>query len=90
MRVLLPPAILAGLALTVLTEAFVFLAPRLVGALEVFGGFAAVFAALAWLSLTFQILIIGAVWTHERLGAPAEPALLLGRPAPATETGSGG
>jgi membrane protein len=65
--VLAPPALAAGLAIVVLTRFFVFLAPRLVGALAVFGGFAAVFAALAWLSLAFQVLLLGAAWTHLRL-----------------------
>jgi membrane protein len=66
-RILAPPALVAGLMLTVLTRLFVFLAPRLVGALAVFGGFAAVFAALAWLSMAFQILLMGAAWAHLRL-----------------------
>ena len=69
--ILAPPALIAGLALTVLTQLFVYLAPRLVGALVVFGGFAAVFAALAWLSLAFQILLLGAAWTHLRLDETA-------------------
>ena len=69
--VLAPPALAAGLALTILTRLFVFLAPRLVGALAVFGTFTAVFAALAWLSLAFQILLLGAAWTHLRLAESA-------------------
>ncbi|MGA3057643.1 MAG: YihY/virulence factor BrkB family protein [Candidatus Limnocylindrales bacterium] len=60
------PALVAGLALTGLTETFVFLAPRLVGALSLFGGFAAVFAALVWLSLAFRVLLMGAAWTWLR------------------------
>jgi YihY family inner membrane protein len=68
------PALVAGLAVTGLTEFFVFLAPRLAGALSVFGGFAAVFAALAWLSLAFQVVLLGAAWTRLRLGDPGEPA----------------
>jgi membrane protein len=65
--VLLPPALLAGLTLTALTELLVFLAPLLTGALSVFGGVAAVFATLAWLHLAFQVLLIGAAWTRVRL-----------------------
>jgi membrane protein len=72
-RVLVPPAIVAGLGLAILTGVFVLLAPRLVGALEVFGSFAAVFAALTWLSLSCHVLLIGAVWTHERLRAEVVP-----------------
>jgi membrane protein len=66
-RTLALPALAAGVMIVLLTRFFVFLAPRLVGALAVFGGFAAVFAALAWLSLAFQVLLLGAAWTHIRL-----------------------
>ena len=78
------PALVAGLVLTALTELLVYIAPLLAGALSVFGGVAAVFVALAWLHLAFQVLLIGASWTRLRLddasareaarpkGAPAE------------------
>jgi len=61
------PAIVVGLVLTCLAELLVFIAPLLTGALSVFGGVAAVFAALAWLHLAFQVLMIGASWTRLRL-----------------------
>ncbi len=67
LTVLLPPALAAGLILTGLTELLVYIAPLLTGALSVFGGVAAVFAALAWLHLAFQVLLIGASWTRLRL-----------------------
>jgi Predicted membrane protein len=73
LRALRLPALMAGLLLTVMTEFFVFLAPRLPGALSVFGGFAAVFAALVWLSFAFQVVLLGAAWTRLRLGEPGEP-----------------
>jgi uncharacterized BrkB/YihY/UPF0761 family membrane protein len=63
------PALVAGVALTALTQLLVFLAPLLIGALSVFGGVATVFIALAWLHLAFQILLIGAAWTRVRLEA---------------------
>jgi YihY family inner membrane protein len=66
------PALVTGLALTGLTETFVYLAPRLVGPLSLFGGFAAVFAALVWLSLAFRVLLVGAAWTWLR-ECPPEP-----------------
>ena len=69
-----PPALVSGLALTGLTETFVFLAPRLLGALSLFGGFAAVFAALVWLSLAFRVLLMGAAWTWLRECPPLSPA----------------
>jgi YihY family inner membrane protein len=62
-----PPAVLVGIALMLLTQLFVLIAPLLVGAVSVFGVFAAVFAALAWLSFVFQGLLLGAVWTRLRM-----------------------
>jgi membrane protein len=73
LRALRLPALVAGLLLTAMTELFVFLAPRLPGALSVFGGFAAVFAALVWLSFAFQVVLLGAAWTRLRLGESDEP-----------------
>jgi membrane protein len=67
LSVLRLPTLVAGLALTGLTELLVYLAPLLAGALSVFGGVAAVFVALAWLHLAFQVLLIGAAWTRLRL-----------------------
>jgi len=60
------PAIAAGLALTVFARVFVFVAPRLIGAAALLGTLASVFAALAWLSLSFQALLLGAAWTADR------------------------
>ena len=74
LAVLRLPAIVAGLALTGLTELLVYLAPLLTGALSVFGGVAAVFAALAWLHLAFQVLLLGASWTRLRLEDATAPA----------------
>ena len=67
-----PPAVVVALVLTVSARAFVFLAPRLIGAAATIGALATAFAALAWLGLTFQAILIGAAWTgerHERLDA---------------------
>ena len=66
-RVLWLPSIVVGLILTACTELLVLLAPLLTGGLSVFGGVATIFAALAWLSLAFQVLLIGAAWTRVRL-----------------------
>lgn len=60
------PAIVIGIALALLTDLFVYVAPRLIGAATIYGGFVAVFAALAWLGLAFQALLLGAAWVHER------------------------
>lgn len=67
LAVLRLPAIVAGLVLTALTELLVYIAPLLAGALSVFGGVAAVFVALSWLHLAFQVLMLGAAWTRLRL-----------------------
>lgn len=76
------PALVSGLVLTGLTELLVYLTPLLTGALSLFGGVAAVFAALAWLRLAFEVVLVGASWTRLRLddaNARAMPAAGLGR-----------
>jgi membrane protein len=67
LRVVVLPALVAGLILAGLTELLVYIEPLLTGALSIFGGVAAVFAALAWLHIAFQVLLIGASWTRLRL-----------------------
>jgi len=79
------PAIVAGLAIWLLTQAFTFLVPRLVGVAALAGSLASAFIALAWLSFLFQALLLGAAWVKVReeewaapesngLRAPAAPA----------------
>jgi len=65
-RSLVIPAVTAGLALTLFARVFVFVAPRLIGAAALLGTLASVFAALAWLQLSFQALLLGAAWTADR------------------------
>jgi membrane protein len=65
-RAVLVPGLAAGLALTVLASIFAFVAPRLIGAAAFIGTLATVFAALAWLSLSFQALLFGAAWVRDR------------------------
>jgi uncharacterized BrkB/YihY/UPF0761 family membrane protein len=60
------PAVVVGVALTVLGRVFVFLAPRLIGSAALLGTLATVFAALAWLALSFQAVLIGAAWVRDR------------------------
>lgn len=60
------PSIVVSAALVVVARAFVFLAPRLIGAAAVLGTVATVFAALAWLSITFQAILVGAAWIDVR------------------------
>ena len=61
------PALVVGGFLTLFTAAFALLAPTLVGSLKVYGAFVAVFAAMLWLSVLSQALLIGAAWTHHRV-----------------------
>ena len=60
------PAITIAVVLTIFVRVFVFIAPRLIGAAATIGTLATAFAALAWLGLTFQAILIGAAWTGER------------------------
>ncbi|HEU5204520.1 MAG TPA: YihY/virulence factor BrkB family protein [Candidatus Limnocylindrales bacterium] len=72
-RSILPPAILVGIAITVLTQIFTFLVPFLVGAAAIAGSLASAFIALAWLSFSFQALLYGASWVRvAELRAAAE------------------
>jgi len=72
-RAIVPPAIVVAVVLTVLTRIFVFIAPRLVGAAATIGALATAFAALAWLSLSFQAILMGAAWVRQRDAAWGEP-----------------
>ena len=63
-RSILPPAILVGIAITLLTQLFATLVPFLVGAAAIAGSLASAFVALAWLSFSFQALLYGASWVR--------------------------
>ena len=65
-RAVIVPGVTVGLALTILARLFAFLAPRLIGAAALLGTLATVFAALAWLALSFQALLLGAAWVRDR------------------------
>jgi membrane protein len=74
LRALRLPALAAGLVMAGFTSLFGLLAPRLVGAAALYGAFVAVFALLAWLSIGFTILLLGAAWSVVRAGsAPPKP-----------------
>jgi YihY family inner membrane protein len=78
------PALIVGVGIILLSQLFLFVAPRLVGAAALAGSLATAFIALAWLSFTFQALLYGAAWVRVRdrnelaasagLGGPAAPA----------------
>ena len=63
-RSILPPAVLVGIAITLLTQLFTTLVPFLVGAAAIAGSLASAFVALAWLSFSFQALLYGASWVR--------------------------
>jgi uncharacterized BrkB/YihY/UPF0761 family membrane protein len=65
-RMIGTPAVAVGAFLAVFTAAFALLTPQLVGSLQVYGAFVAVFAAMIWLSFVSQALLIGAAWVHRR------------------------
>lgn len=66
------PGIVVGLSLNVVARLFAFVAPKLIGAAALIGTLATVFAALAWLALSFQAILIGAAWVRDR-GERATP-----------------
>ena len=65
-RAVVLPGITVGLTLTIVARLFAFLAPKLIGAAALIGTLATVFAALAWLALSFQAILIGAAWVRDR------------------------
>jgi membrane protein len=78
MRAIALPAVLAGVILAAFTQLFAFIAPRLVGVAAFYGAFVAVFALLAWMSIGFNILMLGASWACVRARArgPATDAVV--------------
>ncbi len=90
------PAVVAAIAIVVLSQVFARLVPLLVGAAAIVGSLATAFIALAWLSFSFQALLYGAAWVRIREeGVPAPVAstdgsVVLGAPAPPAEPGGGG
>jgi membrane protein len=90
MRSAVVPAIVAGLGIYLLAQVFLFVAPRIVGVAALAGPLATAFIALAWLSFSFQILLLGAAWVRVRddVGTAADESAenesaLLGPAAPA-------
>lgn len=72
-RAAIIPGVTVGLTLTVIARLFAFLAPKLIGAAALLGTLATVFAALAWLALSFQAILLGAAWVRDR-GEQLRPA----------------
>jgi membrane protein len=72
-RAVVIPGVFAGLALTVVARVFAFLAPRLIGSAALLGTIATVFAALAWLALSFQAILLGMAWVRDRAERTTPP-----------------
>ena len=68
------PALAVGLALAVFTLIYAIITPRLVGSLQVYGAFVAVFAAMIWLSYVAQAILVGAAWVYRRTSEQAPPS----------------
>lgn len=62
-----PPAVVVGFVLAVVDHVFAVFGPRLLGVGALVGSMVAVLASLVWLGVTFQVLLLGAVWTRRRL-----------------------
>jgi membrane protein len=88
MRAAMLPAAVAGIAIVALSQLFLLIAPRIVSAAAVAGSLATAFIALAWLSFTFQLLLLGAAWVRVRDGGPpTQSGSALAAPAPPAEPG---
>ena len=60
------PAIVIGLLLAGFTQLFAIFAPLMLRTAALYGAIVAVFALLVWLSIGFNMLLIGAAWTRVR------------------------
>jgi membrane protein len=65
-RTALLPAVAAGIGIGLLTALFSGIAPFLIGQLAGIGVLAAVFSALVWMRLAFELLIYGGAWARVR------------------------
>lgn len=91
-RAYLRPAILVGLALAVFAQVFTIIAPLMTRIASIYGPFVAVFALLAWLAISFNVLLLGASWTRVRalaLGHPGAQAADPSEPGRTRTAGAG-
>lgn len=88
MRAVILPSVVVGTGIVALSQLFLLIAPRIVSAAAIAGSLATAFIALAWLSFTFQLLLLGAAWVRVRDGGvPTESGSALAAPAPPAEPG---
>ncbi len=67
------PAVVSGVVIGLFTQLFALVAPLLLGTAAFYGAFVAVFALLVWLSVSLNVLLLGASWTRVRLLAAMDP-----------------
>lgn len=60
------PAAVVGVVLAVFTQLYALLSQWLVGLAALYGTLVAAFALLAWLSIGYNVLLVGAAWTRVR------------------------
>jgi membrane protein len=98
-RALVIPAVIVGVMLVILGQVFTLLVPWLVGVADLAGSLASGFIALAWLSLSFQALLLGGAWVRVRdagrptasdAAAAARGSAVLEGAAASTEAGGRG
>ncbi len=70
-RALGVPALVIAAVFSIFTNVFVQVQAQLLGSLELFAGFIVVLATMIWLSIGFQILLVGAAWIRIRDVRPA-------------------
>ena len=64
------PGLLAGVLVSAITQIFAVIAPVFFRSLRIYGTFVALFAALVWLSLCTQVVLIGVAWLARRVKTP--------------------
>jgi membrane protein len=64
------PALVAGIVVSAITQVFAIVAPIFFRSLAIYGTFIALFAALVWLSLCTQVVLLGVAWIARRVNAP--------------------
>ena len=72
-RALGVPAMVVAAVFAIFTNVFVQVQAQLLGSLELFAGFIVVLATMIWLSIGFQILLLGAAWVRMRNDAIKGP-----------------
>jgi uncharacterized BrkB/YihY/UPF0761 family membrane protein len=72
-RAITVPGVIVGLALGAFTQLFSLLAPLMTHVAAIYGTFVAAFAVLAWLSISFNLLLLGACWARVRSLGMAQP-----------------